>query len=57
MARLDECFCCRAKTPALAMVSDPFMDQCYGVCHECLRALYERARSFAAPAPTTKGSE
>lgn len=26
----------------LAVVSDPFMDQCYGLCRDCLGPIYEK---------------
>jgi hypothetical protein len=48
------CASCGAKTEALAVVMDPFMDACYGVCNQCLSALHaqqnERIRESLAVA-------
>lgn len=36
------CVCCGTKTERLAVVMDPFMDQSYGVCEECLAPLHSK---------------
>ena len=34
------CAVCGAKTEVLAVVMDPFMDSCYGVCQSCMADLH-----------------
>jgi hypothetical protein len=34
------CAACGTETHALATVSDPFTDQCYGVCSSCLEPIH-----------------
>lgn len=36
------CRTCGAKTEQLAVIMDPFLDSCYGVCRTCLDHLHAR---------------
>lgn len=51
------CACCGMETKALAVVMDPFLDSCYGVCRKCLASLHTKqwARIGASLDAVAKG--
>lgn len=38
---IKDCMACGKTDIPVAMVSDPFIDHCYGLCQECLSPIYK----------------
>jgi hypothetical protein len=49
------CACCGAKTDQLAIVMDPWVDSCYGVCQACMAPLWKNYHQQMVQSLTASG--